>query len=129
MFEQPDLKAHVDFDVITPSDWRVASNQVHEAIRAEEDGLLHAFALTPRMSTYLTAIAAGPYVRFQDEWHSRDGSESIPLGILARASLAEYVDHEEIFKITKQGLAFYHRTFGYPYPWGKYDQIFVPEYN
>ncbi|WP_446916049.1 M1 family aminopeptidase, partial [Klebsiella pneumoniae] len=50
-------------------------------------------------------------------------------GILARASLAEYVDHEEIFKITKQGLAFYHRTFGYPYPWGKYDQIFVPEYN
>lgn len=129
VFEQPDLKAHVDFDVIAPSDWRVASNQVHEDIREEEDGLLHDFALTPRMSTYLTAIAAGPYVRFQDEWHSRDGSESIPLGILARASLAEYVDHEEIFKITKQGLAFYHRTFGYPYPWGKYDQIFVPEYN
>lgn len=129
VFEQPDLKAHVDFDVIAPSDWRVASNQVHEDIREEEDGLLHDFALTPRMSTYLTAIAAGPYVRFQDEWHSRDGSESIPLGILARASLAEYVDHEEIFKITKQGLAFYHRTFGYPYPWGKYNQIFVPEYN
>lgn len=129
VFEQPDLKAHVDFDVLAPQGWRVISNQVHEDTREEEGGILHDFALTPRMSTYLTAIAAGPYVRFEDEWHSRDGSESIPLGILARASLAEYVDHEEIFKITKQGLAFYHDAFGYPYPWGKYDQIFVPEYN
>ena len=129
VFEQPDLKAHVDFDVLAPQGWRVISNQVHEDTREEEGGVLHDFALTPRMSTYLTAIAAGPYVRFEDEWHSRDGSESIPLGILARASLAEYVDHEEIFKITKQGLAFYHDAFGYPYPWGKYDQIFVPEYN
>ena len=129
VFEQPDLKAHVDFDVLAPQGWRVISNQVHEDTREEEGGILHDFALTPRMSTYLTAIDAGPYVRFEDEWHSRDGSESIPLGILARASLAEYVDHEEIFKITKQGLAFYHDAFGYPYPWGKYDQIFVPEYN
>lgn len=129
VFEQPDLKAHVDFDVLAPQGWRVISNQVHEDTREEDGGILHDFALTPRMSTYLTAIAAGPYVRFEDEWHSRDGSESIPLGILARASLAEYVDHEEIFKITKQGLAFYHDAFGYPYPWGKYDQIFVPEYN
>ncbi|WP_353663703.1 aminopeptidase N [Cutibacterium avidum] len=129
VFEQPDLKAHVDFDVLAPQGWRVISNQVHEDTRDEDGGILHDFALTPRMSTYLTAIAAGPYVRFEDEWHSRDGSESIPLGILARASLAEYVDHEEIFKITKQGLAFYHDAFGYPYPWGKYDQIFVPEYN
>ena len=129
VFEQPDLKAHVDFDVLAPQGWRVISNQVHEDTREEDGDILHDFALTPRMSTYLTAIAAGPYVRFEDEWHSRDGSESIPLGILARASLAEYVDHEEIFKITKQGLAFYHDAFGYPYPWGKYDQIFVPEYN
>lgn len=129
VFEQPDLKAHVDFDVLAPQGWRVISNQVHEDTREEDGGILHDFALTPRMSTYLTAIAAGPYVRFEDEWHSRDGSESIPLGILARASLAEFVDHEEIFKITKQGLAFYHDAFGYPYPWGKYDQIFVPEYN
>lgn len=129
VFEQPDLKAHIDVDVTAPSTWMVVSNQAHEDTKEVEDGRFHDFSLTPRMSTYLSAIAAGPWVRFEDEWHSRDGSESIPLGVLSRASLAKYVDHAEIFRITKQGLSFYHDAFGYPYPWGKYDQIFVPEYN
>src|SRR6202034_2729322 len=81
------------------------------------------FPVTPLMSTYITAIAAGPYHVVRDE---HDG---IPLGIFCRQSLAQYLDPEEIFTITRQGFDFYHNAFGIKYPFGKYDQLFVPEFK
>lgn len=130
VFEQPDLKAHIDVDVKAPKGWRVISNQPHsDTSDLPDGGVLHDFALTPRLSTYLSAIAAGPYERIEDSWTSADGSETVELGLLCRKSLRPYLDADEIFEITKQGLSFYHKAFAYPYPWGKYDQIFVPEYN
>ncbi|MFL6168841.1 MAG: aminopeptidase N, partial [Ornithinibacter sp.] len=81
------------------------------------------FADTPRLSTYVTALVAGPYASVHDE---HDG---IPLGIYCRASLAQYLDADELFTVTKQGFDFYHRVFDYPYPFDKYDQLFVPEFN
>lgn len=130
VFEQPDLKAHFDVDVIAPENWRVIGNQVHDDSETlDDDSVLHDFRLTPRMASYLTAIAAGPYVRRTSSWTSSDGAETIELGLLCRASMEQYLDDQDIFHITRKGLEFYHRAFHYPYPWGKYDQIFVPEYN
>ncbi|WP_319437576.1 aminopeptidase N [Mycobacterium sp. RTGN5] len=126
-FDQPDLKATFDVTVTAPSHWQVISNGATTA--AEEDGKVkvHTFATTPRMSTYLVALIAGPYARWDDVYADEHGE--IPLGLFCRSSLAEYMDAERLFTETKQGFGFYHRNFGVPYAFGKYDQLFVPEFN
>jgi aminopeptidase N len=87
----------------------------------------HTFAATPRMSTYLVALIAGPYARWDDTYSDEHGD--IPLGLFCRKSLAEFMDAERLFTQTKQGFTFYHNNFGASYAFGKYDQLFVPEFN
>ncbi|GGL06339.1 aminopeptidase N [Sphaerisporangium melleum] len=132
-FDQPDLKATFELGVLAPSDWEVISNAAPDSVQKLEEhhgrhGTLQQarrwhFPPTPVMSTYITALVAGPYAAVRDE---HDG---IPLGVFCRASLAEHLDAGNIFEVTKQGFDFYHRVFGTRYPFGKYDQIFVPEFN
>ncbi|MEI6254472.1 MAG: M1 family aminopeptidase, partial [Mycobacteriaceae bacterium] len=126
-FDQPDLKATFDVVVTAPAHWQVISNgATTEAVR-DGDVTVHTFAGTPKMSTYLVALVAGPYAVWRDVY--RDDHGEIPLGIFCRASLAQYMDDERLFTETKQGFDFYHRNFGVPYAFGKYDQLFVPEFN
>jgi len=129
-FEQPDLKAPFTFSVTAPKQWIVLSNQ-----RAGQDSGAEGtwrFQPTKPIPTYVTAIAAGPYHLVSDVYRRTlaDGSAlEIPLGALCRKGLAKHFDADEIFTVTKQGLDFFHDHFDYPYPFGKYDQAFVPEYN
>ncbi|EFG74657.1 membrane alanyl aminopeptidase [Mycobacterium parascrofulaceum ATCC BAA-614] len=122
-FDQPDLKATFDLRVTAPRHWKVISNG---ATVSNEDGV-HTFATTPRMSTYLVALIAGPYAEWKDSYTDEHGE--IPLGIFCRGSLARHMDAERLFTQTKQGFGFYHKNFGLPYAFGKYDQLFVPEFN
>jgi len=122
-FDQPDLKATFDLKVTAPKHWKVVSNGATASV---EEGV-HTFATTPRMSTYLVALVAGPYAAWKDRYTDEHGE--IPLGIYCRASLAPYMDAERLFTQTKQGFGFYHKNFGMPYAFGKYDQLFVPEFN
>ena len=122
-FDQPDLKATFDIAVTAPAHWQVVSNGATVAV---DDGV-HTFATTPKMSTYLVALIAGPYAKWTDVY--RDEHGEIPLGLFCRASLAPHMDAERLFTETKQGFGFYHRNFGIPYAFGKYDQLFVPEFN
>ncbi|MDR1806674.1 MAG: aminopeptidase N [Propionibacteriaceae bacterium] len=128
-FEQPDLKAEFTFAVTAPDGWTVWSNQPVAGLDGAAD---HAttwrFEPTPRMSTYLAAFVAGPYTAWHDTYRSADGRD-VPLSVLVRASMAQFLDADAIFAVTKQGFAFYERSFGVPYPYAKYDQAFVPEYN
>ncbi|MEU4416014.1 aminopeptidase N [Nocardia salmonicida] len=126
-FEQPDMKAPFTFAVTAPADWQVVSNRPYAAI--QNNGLIQNVVFSPTLpiSTYITAVAAGPYHRVESLWAR--GDLTIPLGIYCRASLARYLDADTIFEVTKQGLDFFAEHFDYPYPWGKYDQVFVPEYN
>ncbi|MGN8026014.1 aminopeptidase N [Microbacterium sp. 22242] len=126
-FEQPDLKAVITVVVTAPAGWEVLSNQSVAATRVDGDVQTVEFAPTLPLSSYLVCIAAGPYVRVESEW--RRGEEHVPLAALCRASMAEHFDADEILRITRQGLDFFAEAFAFPYPWGKYDQIFVPEYN
>ncbi|MCC9145404.1 MULTISPECIES: aminopeptidase N [unclassified Arthrobacter] len=133
-FEQPDLKASFSFSVTAPSGWQVASNGVETQRTPLGDGTLSRweFAPTQRISTYITTVLAGPYHRADDEWSTRldDGTElRVPLAAYCRSSLAGYFDPENIFAVTKQGLDYFHDLFAFPYPFGKYDSAFVPEYN
>ncbi len=124
-FDQPDLKAVFEFSVIAPGEWLVLSNMAAEGPGEPVAGGARRwnFPPSPVMSTYITAIVAGPYHQVTSE---HDG---IPLGIYCRRSLAGYLDPGEIFEVTRQGFDFFHDAFGVRYPFGKYDQVFVPEFK
>jgi aminopeptidase N len=117
-FDQPDLKATFSFEVKAPEDWVVVSNMPG----ASADGAW-TFDKTPVLSTYLTGIVAGHY----HSVHHDHGD--IPLGIYCRQSLASHLDPDEIFDITGRGLDYFGERFRFRYPFGKYDQLFVPEFS
>jgi aminopeptidase N len=130
VFEQPDLKATFQFTVIAPANWAVVSNSPTPAADPVPgtDKAVWTFSPTPVLSSYVTALIAGPYDVITSDLTSRDG-RVIPLGIYARKSLFEYIDADYIFEKTRQGFAYFEEKFDYAYPFEKYDQLFVPEFN
>ncbi|MET3636109.1 MULTISPECIES: aminopeptidase N [Curtobacterium] len=128
VFEQPDLKAEFTFTVTAPARWQVVSNSPTPEPHVDGEVATWAFTPTAKISSYITALVAGPYEVVRDELTSRDG-RTIPLGVFARRSLAEYLDPEYVFETTKKGFAYYEEKFDVPYPFEKYDQLFVPEFN
>ena len=144
-FEQPDLKATFTLTVAAPEHWEVISNSpagppagasgsagdISGSAAATPtksgDAKRWEFAPTPRISTYITALVAGPYHVVNSEYKGKDGT--IPLGLFCRRSLAEHLDADELFDVTTKGFAFFEDVFGMAYPFEKYDQLFVPEFN
>ena len=126
-FEQPDLKAEFTFHVRVPEPWTVVSNQPASRPTLAGDGsAVWHFPATPRISTYLTAICTGEYHLVTDA-HTTPSGQVVPLGVYCRRSLAEYLDADEIFAITKAGLDYFTGLFGTGYPFAKYDQVFVTD--
>jgi len=129
VFEQPDLKAEFRFTVRAPEAWKVVSNSPTPEPSPRGDGsAVWAFEPTPRISSYITALIAGPYESTFAELTSASG-RVIPLGVYGRKSLWQHLDADYIFDKTRQGFAYYEEKFDYPYPFAKYDQLFVPEFN
>jgi aminopeptidase N len=129
VFEQPDLKAEFRFSVTAPAAWKVVSNSpTPEPVPAGDGVATWSFEPTPRISSYITALIAGPYEATFSELTSASG-RVIPLGVYARKSLWQYLDADYVFEKTRQGFAYYEEKFGVPYPFAKYDQLFVPEFN
>ena len=128
VFEQPDLKASFTFTVQAPAEWQVISNAPAPSPEPGSAGsATWRFPATQRMSSYITALVAGPYHRIEDQY--RSGDRVVPLSLYCRASLAEHLDADVIFEETRQGFEFFERVFDFPYPFEKYDQLFVPEFN
>ena len=144
VFDQPDLKAVFDFSVLAAKSWIVTSNMPTASVtdnetvteegtlgdHAAETTKLWVFEPTPTMSSYLTAICAGPYAEWHTEYANEDG-RTVPMAMYCRQALAKAFskDVDYLFDITKKGFAFYAKTWGVPYPYAKFDQIYVPEYN
>ncbi|CAN5528200.1 aminopeptidase N [soil metagenome] len=128
VFEQPDLKATFSFTVTAPAAWQLVSNSPTPEPVVSGDSATWAFAPTPILSSYVTALVAGPYEVVRSELTSSSG-RVIPLGLFSRKSLSQYLDADYIFEKTRQGFAYYEEKFQYPYPFAKYDQLFVPEFN
>ena len=150
-FDQPDIKAVLKLKVLAPKEWKVLSNAYEKTIsefisndnlnqfNLDENSLnhlvnthdiknknynLYIFEDTPRISTYLYALCAGPYYCIENTLPC-----PIKLRIFMKESLKDYGYPEDIFKITIAGMKFYSEYFGHPFPFNKYDQIFCPEYN
>ncbi|MFF4100509.1 aminopeptidase N [Streptomyces sp. NPDC001903] len=126
-FEQPDLKATFQFTVTAPEGWTVISNSPTPDAADVKDNVWR-FEPTPRISTYITALIAGPYHSVHSSYEG-GGGQSVPLGIYCRPSLAEFLDADAIFDVTRQGFDWFQEKFAYDYPFAKYDQLFVPEFN
>ncbi|RYJ00951.1 MAG: aminopeptidase N, partial [Actinomycetales bacterium] len=127
-FEQPDLKAQFTFHVTAPAHWKVVSNSpTPEPITLDGGRAVWHFEPTKTMSTYITALVAGEYHEVRDSYAG--AYDEIPLGVFCRQSLVPFLDADDIFGITKQGFEFFEGAFQMGYPFGKYDQLFVPEYN
>ena len=121
-FDQPDLKASFSVTVDAPDDWQIISNTLATKT-GNGDLSRHEFARSRRFSTYLFALVGGPFAVFEDR------RARIPSRLFSTQSMSAYVDAENIFEVTRQGFDFYGKYFGIPYPFGKYDQIFVPHFN
>ncbi|GAA1965521.1 aminopeptidase N [Microbacterium deminutum] len=129
VFEQPDLKATFQFTVTAPEPWAIVSNSPTPEPKKHGDGTATwTFEATPRISSYITALIAGPYESTFSELTSASG-RVIPLGVYGRKSLWQYLDADYIFDKTRQGFAYFEEKFDYAYPFAKYDQLFVPEFN
>ncbi|NNJ47232.1 MAG: aminopeptidase N, partial [Acidimicrobiia bacterium] len=123
-FDQPDLKATYELAVTAPTGWMVMTASRSVGAEVEADGRTrHVYETTVPFSTYLLSVVAGPYRAVTSE------HQGIPLGLYCRASLVEHLDAEELFAVTTAGIDFFAEFFGHPYPFTKYDQIFVPEFN
>ena len=132
-FDQPDMKARWSFTVDAPTHWIVASNGQEVSTEAIEDGVRHVFAQTLPLSSYITALVAGDWAVVDGGvWKGgAPGGEEIevPLRLMCRSALAPSMDSEDILEVTTAGLDFFHEVYASNYPWGKYDEVFVPEYN
>ncbi|MBD3925057.1 aminopeptidase N [Nocardioides cavernae] len=124
-FDQPDLKAVFGISVHAPVDWLVTSNMGSAAVTTADGTRRWTFTDTPRLSTYVPVVNAGPFVELRS---TRDGYD---LGLYARRSLAPMLDRdaEELFDLTSKGLAFYGEQFAMAFPEPRYDQVFVPEFG
>ncbi|MEP6814309.1 MAG: aminopeptidase N [Marmoricola sp.] len=122
-FDQPDLKAAFGITVHVPERWTVTSNTGNAAVTTTDGVSTWAYADTPRLSTYVPVVNAGPFAELRS---TRGGYD---LGLYARRSLAPMLnrDAEELFDLTAKGLAFYGEQFALPFPQMRYDQVFVPE--
>ncbi len=123
-FDQPDLKAPHRFVVTAPSSWVVTSNGAPESIDDAEgtDARVWTYPDTPRLSTYVVVVNAGP---FHEVRRQHDGYD---LGFYCRQSLVPVLerDLDELVTLTRQGLAFFGERFAFPFPQARYDQVFVP---
>ncbi len=129
-FDQPDLKATFQLTVIAPKQWELFSNAATpdpRPVPGRDGDAAWVFEATPRMSTYITALVAGDYEVVRSSYTR--GDVTIPMAVACRRSLAEHLDSDEIFDVTRRGFDFFLELFDQPYPFTKYDQLFVPEYN
>ena len=132
--DQPDVKPEWTFHVIAPPSWVVFSNGVEVgAAPAGNDAVRHDFSATPPLSSYITAVVAGPWAVIDGgTWSggaSDGGHVELPLRLACRRTLARYLDADDVVEVTRAGLDFFHERYGVTFPWGSYDQIYVPEYN
>lgn len=122
-FDQPDIKASYKLDVIAPQAWQVISATRETQVTTQGDKKHWVFAVTAAMSSYVFPLHAGPYAVWEDN------SGSVPLRLFARQEMAQYVNYQEWFLFTQQAFTFFNQYFEYPYPFVKYDQLIVPDFN
>ncbi|MEX0963886.1 MAG: aminopeptidase N [Pseudohongiellaceae bacterium] len=121
-FDQPNLKATFELTVRADSDWQVVSSTTEESVTPDGDTNIWRFPQSEKFSSYIFSLHAGPYQIWEDM------AGDVPIRLMARQSLTDYVAVDEWMAYTKSGLAHYRDYFDIPYPFAKYDQLIVPDF-
>jgi aminopeptidase N len=122
-FDQPNLKASYEMTVRAKGNWQVISSTMQDSIVVDESDKIWHFPRTKKFSSYIFSLHAGPYKIWQDM------AGDVPIRLMSRQTIAQYVDVKEWFKFTKMGLSHYKNYFDIAYPFDKYDQVIVPDFN
>ncbi len=122
-FDQPNLKATYAMKVRAKADWQVVSAMQEDRIVNEGDDKVWYFPRSKKFSSYIFSLHAGPYKVWQDM------ADDVPIRLMARKTLAEHVPVDEWMGYTKMGLNHFKNYFDIPYPFEKYDQVLVPDFN
>lgn len=126
-FDQPNIKAEISLTVEAPKSWKIISTAAESGVKEGEASNVWSFPATPKISTYVFSLHAGPYAVWEDVAETKDGD--IPIRLFARDGLKQYVAVDQWMDATKKGLTFFGDYFDIPYPFGKYDQLIVPGLN
>jgi|GEM_PF-4156975 len=124
-FDQPDLKARFSLRVFAPDSWLVVSSRREARVISHAAQKEWIFDESWPMSTYVFSLHAGPYHVFT----SQNQVSEVPLRLLVRQSVADSVDPHDFFEPTLRAFKFFESYFGVPYPYLKYDQLIVPDFN
>ena len=123
VLDQPDLKASYKLSVKAPESWQVISAKRERKVVRDGRYRWWYFPASERISSYLLPVHAGHYQIWEDK------SFRIPLRLMARVSQKSKVHPEEWFRLTRKGFDYYEEYFDQPYPYSKYDQLIVPDFN
>ncbi len=137
VFEQPDLKATFQFTITAPAAWKVVSQLADARAdpprrRERRRGAAPSrpgASSPPRASRRTSPRSSPARTRRRSPSSPAPPAGSSRSASTARRSLWEFLDADYIFDKTREGFAYYEEKFGVPYPFAKYDQLFVPEFN
>ena len=124
-FDQPDLKATFSLTVDAPRNWNVIANAPLAKRNTLESTLSHfEFKSTQKISTYLFAFAAGPFVQVKTNENGRE------ISFYGRKSQQALVEQhaEEVLRLHRASLKFLEDWFEVPYPFQKFDFVCVPDF-
>ena len=122
-FDQPDMKATFDLTVVVDkSDMAISNGKVvSDTPGPGPDKHTVKFSTTPKMSSYLLALAVG---EFQCEAGQADGIPIRVCGTPEQKGRGHFA-----LQAAQYSLSYYDRYFGIKYPYGKLDIIGVPDFS
>ena len=132
VFDQPDLKATIKFNVTAPIGWKIIATEplgMCTECKVNEGYMVWDFGETLKLSSYLFTIIAGPFKEIEcpaDKLH-----KNITMKIYCRETLFKYAEKQQVdvFEFNSDAIRRYEELFGYDYPFRKCDTIFCPEYR
>jgi aminopeptidase N len=124
LFDQPDLKATYELGLTIPAGWTAMANAPLVDVRETENGMLHRFARSDLVSSYLFSFVAG---RFETVSRNVDGRQMTMLHRETdREKLARNVD--EIFSLHATALDWLEEYTGIDYPYDKFGFVLIPDF-
>ena len=125
LFDQPDLKATFDLGLTIPAGWTAMANAPVLDVRETDEGVVHRFARSDLISSYVFAFVAG---RFETVSRKVDGRQ---MTMLHRETDKEKVARniDEVFSLHAAALAWLEEYTGIDYPYDKFGFALIPDFQ
>jgi aminopeptidase N len=120
--DEPGQKTLQEISMTVPDKYVTLSNGRLVTQKAAGKGLrTDTWKMDKPHAPYLFMMAIGDFKIYKDKW------KNTPVNYYLEEAFAPYA--KEIFGKTPEMMGFYSKTLGIDYPWNKYSQVVVREYN